>query len=143
VFVLEDLQGSCEVVLFPKSLEQNYELLEVDKIVFVKGKVDCSRENPNVLCDEMIGIDDACDRISARLRLKMLAGEVTAQRIESIRDVCQSFKGKSPVCISVMTGTGHKVLLEAERKLSVRPGIDLYAKLESVVGTGNVELLPN
>ncbi|MCK4998865.1 MAG: hypothetical protein KAS23_04990, partial [Anaerohalosphaera sp.] len=143
VFVLEDLQGSCEVVLFPKSLEKNAELLEVDKIVFVKGKVDSSRENSNVIADELIDISEVSDKLSARVQIKMSTMDVTDERINSIRSVCETYRGKSPLHISLLTNDGHRVWLEADRKLSVRPDTDLYTKLESVVGAGNVELLPN
>ena len=143
VFVLEDLQGSCEVVLFPKSLEKNAELLEIDKIVFVKGKVDSSRENSNVLADELIDIEEVSDRLSARVQIKLTTLDVTEECLISIRSVCEKYRGKSPLHISLMTNDGHKVWLEADRKLSVRPDTDLYTRLESVVGAGNVELLPN
>ena len=143
VFVLEDLQGSCEIVLFPKSLEQNAELLEVDNVIFVKGKVDCSRENQTVFGDKRIGIDGACDKIAARVQLQLNADDVTSECVSMIRSICESHKGKSPIYISLMTGKGHRVWLEAERKLSVRPEAELYTKLEGVVGTGNVTLVSN
>ena len=117
--------------------------MAVDKIVFVKGKVDCSRENANVICDELIDIEEVSDRLAARVQIKMSTLDVTEERISRIKSVCETYRGKSPLQISLRTNDGHKVWLEADRRLSVRPDTDLYTKLENVVGAGNVELLPN
>jgi len=58
-FVLEDLQGQVEVVLFPDVLEKYGHYLVEDKGVFVKGKVDCGKEKPNVFADELVDLDSA------------------------------------------------------------------------------------
>ncbi len=58
VFVLEDLQGQVEVVLFPETLSKYGDILAEDAIVFVKGKADFRRETPNIIAEELISLDD-------------------------------------------------------------------------------------
>ena len=48
-----------------KRLENDH-LLEVDKILFVRGKVDCRRELPNIIADELIAIEDAGEKLAAK-----------------------------------------------------------------------------
>jgi len=57
---LEDLQGSCEVVVFPRVYETAGELLTVDRLVIVRGKVDVRNNKVNVIADE---ITDYVDRV--------------------------------------------------------------------------------
>ena len=58
VFILEDLQGQVEVVMFPDVLNRFAELLVEDTIIFAKGKLDYRREKQNIIAVELIGIDD-------------------------------------------------------------------------------------
>jgi hypothetical protein len=48
---LEDLQGQCDVVVFPRTWEETKELWVQDRIVLVRGKAEKRGESVNVLCD--------------------------------------------------------------------------------------------
>ena len=140
VFTLEDLQGNCEVVMFPKVLEKFDAVLGVDKILFVCGKVDCKREVPNVICDELIPIDQVGDKLSARVWIQLKSEDVSEEKMSQIRSLCAKHKGKAGVYVSVTTQTGYRICAVADKKLSVRPDVEFCRKLESVVGPGKVEL---
>ena len=140
VFELEDLQGKCEVVMFPKCLEQWGEQLEVDKILFVKGTVDCRRENPNILCDELIEMEDASDKLAAKVCITLSALDVNEERISRIRNICAAHRGRSPVHISLKTSAGYRISAVADRKLSVRPDVEFCTKMKEVVGADKLEL---
>ena len=51
VFVLEDLQGQVEVVIFPETLSKYSDILVQDAVVFVTGKADFKRETPNIIAE--------------------------------------------------------------------------------------------
>jgi DNA polymerase III subunit alpha len=140
VFTLEDLQGNCEVVMFPRILDEHGSKLEVDKILFVSGKVDCKREKPNILCDELIALENACDKLADKVIIKLNHVDITEQHISRIKDICQKHKGPRPVYVNLKTEAGHWVSAMVDKKLNVRPDIDFCRKLEAVVGTGNVKL---
>jgi DNA polymerase-3 subunit alpha len=49
---LEDLQGDCDVVVFPRTWAQTRHLWQPERILVVGGKVDAGRrDEPNLLCD--------------------------------------------------------------------------------------------
>ncbi|MGI6208687.1 MAG: DNA polymerase III subunit alpha, partial [Anaerolineae bacterium] len=48
---LEDLQGTLEVVVFPRTLRETEPLWEEGKIVLVRGKVDSKGEGAKLLCE--------------------------------------------------------------------------------------------
>ncbi len=50
---LEDIQGSIELVLFPRTWQKTHEQLAVGRIVIVEGKVDTGSTPPKVLVDEI------------------------------------------------------------------------------------------
>jgi DNA polymerase-3 subunit alpha len=139
VLELEDLQSKCEVVLFPKTYEQYASMVGVDKIVFVRGKVDCRRENPNILAEELIEVDEAIDKLTSHVWIQLTGFDITEEKINRIRSVCTSHRGKSPVHVSVQTGK-YKIAAVADKALSVRPDAEFYRKMESVVGAGKVRI---
>lgn len=51
---LEDLVGTVEVIVFPRDYEKNREYLEIDKKIFVKGRVSEEEEQPSKLICETI-----------------------------------------------------------------------------------------
>jgi DNA polymerase III alpha subunit len=46
VWTLADLQGTCEVVMWSDCFAVFGQMLTVDKILFIKGRVDLTRETP-------------------------------------------------------------------------------------------------
>jgi DNA polymerase-3 subunit alpha len=143
VFELEDLQGKVEVVMFPKKLEQYAELVEVDNVLFVKGKVDCQRETPNILCDELISMEEMAEKFAARVTIEMLTMDVSPEKIERVKHLCKTHRGKSPVHVNVQTTSGYRIVTVADKAMNVRADVDFCTKMEKVVGRGNVKLMRN
>lgn len=50
---IEDLQGTIELVVFPRTWAEYSELIDYDRIVLVDGKVDAQGAEPKVLVDRM------------------------------------------------------------------------------------------
>ncbi len=48
---IEDVQGNIELVVFPRTWDQYWEVLEVDNVVLIDGKVDAQSGDPKVLVD--------------------------------------------------------------------------------------------
>ncbi|HVL53449.1 MAG TPA: OB-fold nucleic acid binding domain-containing protein, partial [Vitreimonas sp.] len=59
VATLEDLQGSVEVVVFPKVFEQTAQSWADDSVVLVAGRIDRRDETPQILCESVWSWDDA------------------------------------------------------------------------------------
>mgnify|MGYP000473585867 FL=1 len=52
---MEDLLGTVEVVVFPRDFEKNKNLLEVDRKVFIKGRVSEEDDKPSkLICEKVI-----------------------------------------------------------------------------------------
>ncbi len=50
---LEDVQGTLDVVVFPKAWAHTRALWQRDKIVLVRGKVDARGRKPSIICDSV------------------------------------------------------------------------------------------
>ncbi len=139
VFVLEDLQGQVEVVMFPDVLNKFADLLVEDTVVFVKGKLDFRREKPNIIAVELISLDDIREKLAAKVRIRLDAKDVTKDKILAIKSICQSHRGQSPLYVAVKTDKG-RVYATADRELSVNPDLDFCRKIRQLVGPENFQL---
>jgi len=139
VFTLEDLQGSVEVVMFPDVLNTFGSRLVKDTVVFVKGKLDYRREEPNIIAVELITLDEVREKLAAKVRIKLAAEDISEQKVAAIKSICQHHKGRSPVYVAVQTDKG-RVYATADRSLSVNPDIDFCRKMRQLVGPENFQL---
>ncbi len=91
---IEDIQGSIDLVVFPRTWQKYAEAIRFDEIILVRGKVDTERGEPKVLVDSVIrDIKRArtVDRPSAS------KGERVAKPLgEGIREVAASYSTPPP-----------------------------------------------
>ena len=139
VFVLEDLQGQVEVVLFPETLSKYSDILAQDAIVFVRGKADFRRETPNIIAEELIALNDAMDKLAAKVRIRLFSKEVTQEKVSEIKTICKYHKGKSSLLVTVQTEKG-KVHAAADRALNVNPNPEFCRKMIQLIGKNNFQL---
>jgi DNA polymerase-3 subunit alpha len=139
VFGLQDLQGQIEVVLFPEVLNRYGDMLVPDTVLFVRGKADYRREKPNVIAEEIIALEGVRERLAAKVKIGLDAGQVTKEKIAMIKSICQHHKGKSPVYVAVRTGKG-RVYAAADKELSVNPDLEFCRKMRQLVGEENFQL---
>ncbi len=66
---LEDKTGPIDAVVFPRTYDVVAPLLENDRIVFLKGKVDRKRETPQLLVDEVIPIELAPEQLTRAVKI--------------------------------------------------------------------------
>jgi len=141
VFELQDLQGKCEIVMFADAYERFGAQVATDQVVFVKGKVDHRRETPQVCCDELIPLDQAAERLAARVRVDFEYAQVTEQLIARVRALCEGHRGASCLFVRVDTPAGYRVQAVADERLRVRPDAEFCEKLRTLVGHDRVALL--
>ena len=139
VFVLEDLQGQVEVVLFPETLAEYAPLVAEDTVVFVKGKTDYRRERANIIASELIPLEKAREKLAKGVRVRLDARLVTKERVEQIRNLCMHHRGSRPFAVVVTTDKG-RVYATADRSLCVNPDVEFCRKMRLLVGDENFAL---
>jgi DNA polymerase-3 subunit alpha len=70
---VEDLSGSLEVVVFPRTLEETRELWTEDRLVVVKGRVEMRDERPSLVCDTAREYDPLIDADPAAMPPPLIA----------------------------------------------------------------------
>jgi len=139
VLQLEDLQGQVEVVLFPETFSKYSELCSEDNVVFVKGKVDFKREKPNIFAEEIVTLEQASEKLAARVNIRFYSDGVTKEKVATIKSLCRHHRGKSPIFLTILTDKG-KLYASADKSLSVNPDPEFCRKIKELVGKENLQL---
>ncbi|MEZ5272130.1 MAG: DNA polymerase III subunit alpha [Ilumatobacteraceae bacterium] len=105
VFVLEDLDASIEVTVFPRVLlEQGHKLVD-DAIVTVRGRIDRRDEARLGFMAQDVQIVEGLDTAAAApLRLRVPATSLTELKIHQIRKILREHPGESPVYLHIGQG---------------------------------------
>ncbi len=105
VFILEDLDSTIEVTVFPRALMELGHKLVDDAIVTVKGRVDRRDETRVGFMALDVNIIEGLDTTSAAsLRLRVPSTSLNELKIHQIRKILRDHPGDSPVYLHIGQG---------------------------------------
>ncbi|MCW5769745.1 MAG: DNA polymerase III subunit alpha [Phycisphaeraceae bacterium] len=148
IVTIEDLGGTAEAVVFTDAYLKYGHLLANDTPLFVLGRIDLSRGDPQIIVDRLAPIDGVPldrGRLRVMLRASLLngSGERAAERASIALASRQAEKGAPasvPYEIVVDTGEAH-VTLSPKSPSIVRLDPGLVRDLATALGEGSVRLV--
>ena len=133
VFVtLDDPTGSAEVVVFNSTYAAARELLEADRILVVKGRVDHKQAGETKLvANEVTAFESALVRKEVRLRID--ARQAPAGLIRELASLVADYPGEAPVYLALETSLGERTLAFGP-EYRVKPEADFFAEVRALLG---------
>jgi DNA polymerase-3 subunit alpha len=140
---LEDLTGSVSVTVFSRVLEQAGEVLQPDRVIILRGKVDSRRragdsegEAASIVADQVWAFEEADPEGWAKtqvvhLTLPPATGEMVLRQLD---EVLQRFPGAEPVVVHV---EDVERVWDLDVDWRVRHGAELQAAAEEILGLGS------
>ncbi len=95
VFELEDLEGSVEVMVFPRTMQEYGPMLEDDVIVLLRGRVERGDDLPKLFAQDIERVENLSDNTPVRLRLA--PGDQRPERIADLKAILEAHPGDTPV----------------------------------------------
>jgi DNA polymerase III subunit alpha len=130
--VLEDLQGSVEVMFFPAVYQQAGELLTEDAILCVTGRFD-DGETPKLIAGE-VQAPDVSEATGAPLTLVVDPRQCTDAVVGRLQEILAEHPGVVPVQLELRNGKGRCTTLRLAEHVTVRRSPGLYAELKVLLG---------
>ena len=143
---VEDLYGSIEAVVFPKTWAQYEELLQAGQAVLMTGRLDVQEEkDPKLLCERVEAVPDTPPAMPRAEKSRnhragvylRLPGE-GSREFESAYNAVKSSFGETPVYIR-FADSGK--LVKAPKEWSVTPNEGLLQELRRLLGEDNVAVV--
>lgn len=132
---IEDLVGTLEVIIFPKSYETNSRLLNIDEKVFIRGRVTTEEEkNGKLICERMYSFDDT----KKELWLQFPVREDYERQEQELFELLKDSDGKDSIVIYI-SGEKQMKRLPPSRNIAVTP--ETINRLTKFLGENNVKVV--
>jgi DNA polymerase-3 subunit alpha len=128
---LDDVTGSVEAIVFNSVYIDARELLEADRILVIKGRVDHKEGETKLIALEVAPFEATPERKEVLLRLD--ARKAPAGTIRELAELLKHFPGEAPVTATVVTSSG-PLTLAFGPDYKVRPEPDLFAEVKTLLG---------
>lgn len=144
IITLEDLEGSIDGTMFAETfaeVTQKYpDVVGVESICFVRGKVDKKRETPSLLINEILPVAEAAARLTTAVAIKLDPLRHTPDVAGRLEDALGRHRGPVEVFLQVATGPESRVTMRLNKERFVRPTRELVEELDGLLGSGSVQL---
>jgi DNA polymerase III subunit alpha len=133
VVSLEDLEGSVDVIVFPRDYQACATLLVEDSVVLVKGRVKRSRDDAVELTALEVSAPALTRTDDGPVVISLPAARVTPPVVEQLKDVLGSHPGLADVHLRLQSA-GRTMVMKLDDHLRVAPSAALMADLKALLG---------
>ena len=131
VFVLEDLQSSIEVMVFPKTMQQYGHLLADDAVVCMKGRVDGRDDTPKLMAMEIEIFEPISDG-APPVRIRLTPNALSEPLLAGLKGLLGEHPGESEVLLHL----GERQVVRLPDEFNVDASNGLVAELRCPARTG-------
>ncbi len=139
VFMLDDVAGSVEVVVFPETFGKHGTLIEADAMVLVRGKFEKDDESARIVATELLPVAALKERTTREVVIHLHGS--TRNTLEALADLLARHRGDRRVFLELdVRSQATPLRVRSETALRVRPTERLVNEVEQLCGAGSVEL---
>ena len=132
VFVLEDLEDSVEVMVFPRTMREHGHKLEDDAVILVSGRADSRGDEPQFICNS-IEVFEGYGQETPPIRLSLQSAAVSDELVDELRDVLGRHPGDSEVFIHL-----DQNVVRLPDEFRVDPSNGLAGELRALLGSESI-----
>jgi len=128
---LDDVSGSVETIVFNSVYGAARDLLEPDRVLILKGRVDHKEGETKLIAMEVVPFEATPER--SEVLLKLDARKAPAGTIRELAELLRGYPGETAVLAAIETSSG-PLTLAFGPEYRVRPEPDLFAEVKSLLG---------
>src|SRR6188474_3400758 len=140
VFMLDDIAGGVEVVVFPEAFGKHGHIIAADAMLLVRGKFEKDDESARIVASELQPISLLRERTTREVVIHLQVP--SRNTMEALAELLSRHRGDRRVLLELDVkkngGTGLRVRADVAQR--VRPSERLVEEVEQLCGAGSVEL---
>ena len=131
---LEDLEGTLDLLVFPKTFKDYGQYLVKDAILFFKGNLDTKEQNAKLLVSEITPVAQIHGKLARSIHVRFLAEGLEENRLKVLQEILSKHPGSIPVYLEFLDPQKGNSQLLVDRSLFVRPNEKLVDSLREALG---------
>jgi DNA polymerase-3 subunit alpha len=141
VFMLDDIAGSLEVVVFPETFGKHGSLVAADAMLLVRGKYEKDDESARIVATELLPIAALRERTTREVVIHLSGPAARRNTFEALAELLTRHRGDRRVFLELDVKSQQPPLrVRSEVAQRVRPSERLVSEVEQICGAGSVEL---
>lgn len=137
---LEDLTGTCEVVVFPDLYKSAAPILQKDATLFIRGRVNLREDDPKVIGAEMIPLGDVQKQLTKVVSIDLLTTGLNLETLAKLREILEAHKGNIPLYLNFRAPSGRSVVVSPADTFRVETSDALFEKIEGLLGENSIKI---
>ncbi len=137
---LEDLDGTCEIVVFSDMYKKAFELLAKDTAVFVKGRINLREDLPKIVASEILPLGEASQKLTRVLTIDLSTAGLDKETLKRLRDILLAHKGNTPVYLTFRDPLGKRTVLGSGESFKVNSSEKLFDEVEAILGENAIHV---
>jgi len=134
--ILEDLQGSVNVIFWPDIYKKFHDLLHADEPVVIQGITDVGDESVKIIAQEVIPLSKALENPYKQVRFMVNSEKVSPDRILLLNETISKYKGKYECFIHIRNAKSETIVrLGDEHRLDICDR--LQREVDEILGEGS------
>jgi DNA polymerase-3 subunit alpha len=137
IFLLEDLEGMVEAIVFPSNFAKLRGLLSSHALIYIIGRVDLRDQNKTkIVVENIIPLEQIQKRIASSLHIELREVGLEDELLHKLKDLLSANQGKCKVYFRVINSTHPKhtpdTIIISDVK--VKAETELIKQIESILG---------
>jgi DNA polymerase-3 subunit alpha len=138
---LEDLDGTIDLLVFPKCFKDYGHYLTKDAILFFKGNLDKKEQDPKLLVNEITPVANVHKKFTRSVHLKLMSERLEQNFMQSLHEILSKHPGTIPVYLEFIDpATKARSQMLVDRTLYVQPSENLVQALAGAIGEEAISL---
>jgi DNA polymerase-3 subunit alpha len=137
ILKLEDLEGSVELLVFPRAYQKVSRYIQPNTVVLVKGNLNLKEDAPKILVNDLFPFEEIYKLITAMsINLSGLRDNV----FTTLKEVLAASRGNIPIYLNLDTTAKSRVQLVVGENFYVAPSEKLINDIEDLLGEERLSL---
>ncbi|MGA3084192.1 MAG: DNA polymerase III subunit alpha [Thermodesulfobacteriota bacterium] len=129
---IEDLTGSCEVIIFSDIFRKCSQILKEEGPLWVSGITTKDEKGIKVIANDILPLTEAEEKMAQQAVLKIAVDGLTRDQILLLKDFLKDHAGSCPVQICVCLPDQSQILLNLPETRTIRPSVRLRRELKGL-----------
>ena len=133
-FVLEDLAGTIEVIVWPDTYKKVHDMLLSEDPVVINAKLDVSDERKQLIAADIQSAIDLRSRNATEAVVRLKIDSCTSDKLGELRQLLSTHSGNLPVRIICCRSAHSETVISLPEAIRIEPSEALCNKVEQLFG---------
>lgn len=137
-FVLEDMTGRVELVIFPDNYKKCYEYIQEDLLVWVQGAMQGNGDSSRIQAQQILPLEKAMQEKARRMILRVNLAALEPAVLVEMRALLEQNPGSCTLMFELETNSSQRAVVQSIDIQGISPTEQLTTGLQDLLGENTV-----